>query len=51
MDYKELRKNRHILYHLYLEKKKTYREDFFFTDKEKFQVFRKVTTLAISRLK
>ena len=29
MNYKELRKNRHILYHLHLEKKKTFREDFF----------------------
>ena len=30
MNYKELRKNRHILYHLHLEKKKTFREDVFF---------------------
>ena len=111
MNYKELRKNRHILYHLHLEKKKTFREKFFllrnrifhfsgkfvifsesplisdckeivqprelqktkkkqtylisptsrekedfqrrllFTDKEKFQVFRKVAILAIPRLK
>ena len=51
MNYKELRKNRHILYHLHLEKKKTFREDFFFTEKENFQIFRKVAILAIPRLK
>ena len=51
MNYYELRKIRHISYHLHLERKKTFIEDFFFTDKEKFQVFWKATNLAISRLK
>ena len=36
MNYKELRKNRHILYHLHLEKKKTLREDFFLLRKRSF---------------
>ena len=36
MNYKGLRKNRHILYHLHLEKKKTFREDFFLLKKRSF---------------
>ena len=36
MNYKGLRKNRHILYHLHLEKKKTFRGDFFLLKKRSF---------------
>ena len=51
MNYKELRKKTDISYITYISRERRLSEKTFFTDKEKFQVFRKVAILAIPRLK
>ena len=50
MNYKELRKNRHILYHLHLEKKKTFREDFFLMRNRSFHFSGKLAIFSESPL-
>ena len=44
-------KKKHISYITYISRKRRLSEKTFFTDKEKFQVFRKVAILEIPRLK